>query len=197
MRESFKAALVSYPVTPHPADETEQLPRLSSADRAHLKRWTNDERVEAIWSTISSAVKKNGKMLPMPFFIQEVLGTRDIAKLINRARMQRVRYLQRAAQMEELAKFVQEPLMYGLPLIPTAAKISQMLKDVANTYRDHVAISRNKERGLNWTRQSKPSDVFMKQLTELSSTVYRDSRAGRVSDSSRRNTSMMPRSPGS
>ena len=165
MRESFKAALDAYPTTPHPADETKEPPRLSPADRAHLKRWANDERVEEVWCTISSAIKKNGQMLPARFFIQEVLGARDIAKLINHARMQRVSYLRRAAQMEDLAKFVQKPVMYGLPLFPWAAKLSQMLEDAANTYRDHVAISRNKERGLKWTRKSKPSHVFMRQLS--------------------------------
>ena len=113
MIKSFKAALAAYPTTSHPADSTRKPPRLSPADRAHLKRWADDERADKVWSTINSAAQKRGRVIPDRFFIQEVLGARDIAASINHRRKHRDQYRKYAAQMErnaasEAATYVQK-----------------------------------------------------------------------------------------
>ena len=166
MSESFMAALAAYPTTAHPGDEAKNEPRLSAADRAHLKRWAEDERADKVWSTINSAAKRRGRLLPVRFFIQEILGAREIAKSIDHRKKNRARYLKRAAQMMEVAGFLREPIFYGLPLIPSGPRLARMLDEAARTYRDYVAVSRNEGGGLKWSRQSKPIHVFMRQVSD-------------------------------
>ena len=163
MTRSFKAVLAAYPSFPHPVDGS--LPRLSQADVAHLNRWVNDERVDEIWNVIESAALKRGRVIPDRFFIQEVLGARDIATSINHRRKNRKRYRKHAAQMTEIAKVLRERLPNGLLLIPTGEAIAEMLDEAARAYGDHVAVTRSEDRGLNWTRQSEPTHVFMNLLS--------------------------------
>jgi hypothetical protein len=162
--KSFKAVLTAYRSTPHPYDGS--LPRLSSADVAHLKRWADDERADEVWNAIESAAKEHGKLvLPARFFIQEVLGARDIAKSINHRRNNRERYLKHAARIVEVAKVLRAPLPNGLLLIPTGRELAERLDEATRAYRDYVAVARNEARGMKWTRQSKPVHVFMKLLS--------------------------------
>jgi hypothetical protein len=152
MAGDFVAALVAYPTTPHPSDEAKMIPRLSAADRAHLKRWAEDERAEELWSTINSAALKHGRLLPVRFFIQEILGARDIAKLLDHRKRNRVLYLKRAAQLKEAARFLREPVFHRLPLVPSAPELARKLDEAARTYRDYVAVSRNEGGGIKWGR---------------------------------------------
>ena len=163
MTKSFKAILAAYPSTPHPADGS--LPRLRPADVAHLNRWADDERADEVWNRIDSAAKEHGMLVPARFFIQEVLGARDIATSINHRRKYRERYRKHAAQMVEIAKVLREPLPNRLLLIPTGEELAKRLDEAAETYRDYVAVARNKARGIKWTRQSKPIHVFMSLLS--------------------------------
>lgn len=163
MTESFKDVLAAYPSTPHPADKSS--PRLSRADVAHLERWADDERADEVWNTIKAAAQKRGILLPASFFIQEVLGTRDIATSMNHRRKYRERYRKHAARMAEIAKVLRERLPNGFPLIPTAEELAKRLDEAARAYRDYVAVARNEARGMTWTRQSEPMHVFMKQLS--------------------------------
>jgi hypothetical protein len=163
--KSFKAALAAYPTTSHPADSTRKPPRLSLADRAHLKRWADDERADKVWSTINSAAQKRGQVIPDRFFIQEVLGARDIAESINHRRKHRDQYRKYAAQMERDAKTLRQRLPNGLMLIPNGDELAQKLDDAARTYRDYDAVSRNLPGVIKWTRESRPHHVFISQLS--------------------------------
>ena len=165
MTESFKAALAAYATTSHPADRTGNQPRLSVADRAHLKRWANDVRADEVWNGIKGAAQKRGMLLPARFFIQEVLGTRDISTSINHRRKYRERYRKHAARMAEIAKVLRERLPSGFLLIPTGEELAKRLDEAARVYRDYVAVARNEAGGMKWTRQSEPIHVFMKQLS--------------------------------
>jgi hypothetical protein len=164
MTESFKDVLAAYPSTPHPADKS--LPRLSRTDVAHLERWADDERADEVWNTIKAAVEKRGMLLPVGFFIREVLGTRDIATSLDHRRKYRERYRKHAARMAEIAKVLRERLPNGFLLIPTGEDLAKKLDEAAREYRDYVAVARNVVRGMTWTRQSEPMHVFMKQLSD-------------------------------
>ncbi len=163
--KSFKRALAVYATTSHPADGTSSPPRLSAADRAHLKRWADDERADEVWNTIKGAAKKRGRVIPERFFIQEVLGAREIATSINHRRKYRERYRKHAARMAEIAKVLRERLPNGLLLIPTGEELAKRLDEAARAYRDYVAVARYEDRGLKWTRQSKPPHIFMRLLS--------------------------------
>ena len=68
MTESFKAALVSY---------TEAALGLEPKDRAHLQRWSDDDRADEEWQTIDRAAHKHGLLIPPNVFIREILGRVD------------------------------------------------------------------------------------------------------------------------
>jgi hypothetical protein len=67
--------------------------------------------------------------------------------------------------MVEIAKVLRERLPNGLNLIPTGEELAKGLDEAARAYRDYVAVARNADRGLKWTRQSKPAHVFMSILS--------------------------------
>lgn len=163
MTESFKTVLAEYPRTPHPADGS--LPSLSLTDLAHLKRWGEDERADEVWNTVEHAARSRGMQLPARFFIQEVLGARDIATSINYRRNNRERYRKFAARMEEIANVLRKRLPNRLLLVPTGEELAGRLDEAARTYRDYVTVARNEARGMKWTRESKPSQVFMSLLS--------------------------------
>jgi hypothetical protein len=165
MTKSFNEALAAYATSPHPADVAKGPPRLSAADRAHLKRWANDERADEVWNAIKSAAQKRGRIIPDRFFIQEVLGAREIATSINHRRKYRERYRKHASRMAEIAKVLRERLPNGFLLIPAGEELAEKLDEAARAYRDYVAIARNQDRGLKWTRLSKPTHVFMSLLS--------------------------------
>jgi hypothetical protein len=161
MSKSFKGALTQYAATPHPADKSMNPPRLSRADRAHLERWAADGREDEIWNRISNAAKENGVPLPVRFFIQEVLGARDVASSINHRRNNRELYLKRAARMAEIAKALRTPLPNGFLLVPKGKELAMQLDEAAQTYRAYVAVARKETPGMTWTRMSKPMHVFI------------------------------------
>jgi hypothetical protein len=163
--KSFKGALAAYPTTSHPADSTRKPPRLSPADRAHLKRWADDERADKVWSTINSAAQKRGRVIPDRFFIQEILGARGIAESLNHRRKHRDQYRKYAAQMERDAKTLRQRLPNGITLIPNGDELAQKLDDAARTYRDYAAVSRNLPGVIKWTRESRARHVFISQVS--------------------------------
>jgi len=166
MTKSFERALAAYAATPHPADRTRSPPSLTAADRAHLKRWANDERADEVWNTIKGAARKRGLVIPDRFFIQEVLGAREIAASMIYRRKYRERYRKRAARMAEIAKILRERLPNGFLLIPDGEALAERLDEAARAYSEYVAVARNEDRGLKWTRESKDTHVFMRLLSD-------------------------------
>jgi hypothetical protein len=55
MVKSFKAALLLY---------TEAAPVLEPKDRAHLQRWSDDDRADEEWQTIDRAAHEHGLLIP-------------------------------------------------------------------------------------------------------------------------------------
>jgi len=155
MTESFTAALISYA----------EFAGLSPAHRAHLKRWSDDDRAEEVWNVIDHAAREHGVVLPVRFFIQETPGARDIAQSLHHQRKHRERYRKYAAQMIEIANVLRKPLPNGLLLIPNGVELAGKLDVAAQKYREYVAPSRNVPGVIKWTRESKPSDVFMSQVS--------------------------------
>jgi hypothetical protein len=151
MTDSFAAALTSYA----------ESPSLSLAHRAHVKRWSDDDRAEEVWNVIDRAAQECGRVLPVRFFIQETLGARDVAQSLHHQRKNRERYRKHAAQMMEIANVLRKPLPNGLLLIPNGAELAGKLADAAQKYREYVAPSRNVPGVIKWTRESKPAHVFM------------------------------------
>jgi hypothetical protein len=100
MTDSFAAALTSYA----------ESPSLSLAHRAHVKRWSDDDRAEEVWNVIDRAAQECGRVLPVRFFIQETLGARDVAQSLHHQRKNRERYRKHAAQMMEIANVLRKPL---------------------------------------------------------------------------------------
>ena len=163
MAKSFKAVLAEYPRTPHPVDGS--LPCLSPTDLAHLKRWADDDRADEVWNVINCAVRSGGRLLPERLFIQDILGTRHIATSINHRRNNRERYRKYAAQMEYIARVLRMRQPNQFPLIPTGEELAGRLEEAARIYRNYVAVARNEDRGMKWTRQSKPPQVFISLLS--------------------------------
>ena len=132
-------------------------------------RTLNDGRTtkERIRSGIpsTSAARSRDIELPAGFFIQEVLGARDIATSMNYRQNNRERYRKYAAQMEEIANVLRKRLPNRLPLMPTGEELAGRLEAAARRYRDYVAVARNETRGMNWTRELKPLQVFMSLLS--------------------------------
>jgi len=87
-------------------------PTHTAAFRANdcIERWADDERADEIWNTIKDTAQKRGMLLPARFFIQEVLGTRDIVTSMNHRRKYRERYRKHATRMAEIAKILRERL---------------------------------------------------------------------------------------
>jgi hypothetical protein len=164
--KSFNHVLAAYPGTPHAAGPTNKPPNLSQADRAHLERWADDDRANEIWKTIDGAAKKRGRLLPDRFFIQEVLGARDIATSLFHRRNNRKRYLKFAVQMEEVARVLRRPFPNGLLLMPRAEELARRLDEAAQGYRAYVAVGPKRARGMTWTRQSEPMHVFMRWMSK-------------------------------
>jgi hypothetical protein len=159
----FKAILAEYQRTPHAADGS--LPHLSAPKLAHLKRWAEDERANEVWNSVHRAAMARGLLLPDSVFIQLVLGLRDVATSINHRRNNRERYRKYAARMEEIAKVLRKPLPNHLLLLPTGEELAGKLDEAARAYRAYGAATRNEAGGMNWTRQSKPPQVYMRFLS--------------------------------
>jgi hypothetical protein len=72
MPESIKAALASY----------SKIPGLTREDRAHLQRWSEDDRADEEWQIIDCtyrAVHEHGA-LPRRVFFSEILAIRRVAE---------------------------------------------------------------------------------------------------------------------
>ena len=148
-------------------------PRLTPSDIAHLKRWVDDDRADEVWNTINRAAQEHRTPLPVAFFIQEILGARDIAQSLNHRRKHRERYRKRAAQMVEIAKVLREPLPNGLLLIPSGVELARMLDDAAQRYREYVAASRNLPGVIKWTREFQTGPCFHEPVEQRSERNHR------------------------
>jgi hypothetical protein len=156
MLESFKAALVSY---------TDVL-GLTSENRAHLQRWSDDDRADEEWQTINRAAHAHGLLLPPNVFIQEILAIRRVAEAIACRGKYRNRYHTYAKQMDEVAKFLREPHPAGMPpTLPKSEELARMLEDAARVFRMEVDPSRDVPGVVKVTRESDTPAVFTNQVS--------------------------------
>src|SRR5215470_14290195 len=76
----FKAALIAYA----------QRPGLTTAERAHLLRWAEDDRAEEVRQAIERAAQKNNKLLlSAAYFICQILAIKRVATDMDRLRKDR------------------------------------------------------------------------------------------------------------
>jgi hypothetical protein len=153
----FKAALIEYTGSTH---------GLTSEERAHLKRWSDDDRSDYEWQIIDRAVHEHGLLLPPKTFIREILAIRRVAEAIANRSKYRDRYRTYANKMEEVAKILRKPHPAGMP--PTLLKseeLARMLDDAARSYRKEVEPSRDVPGVVKITRQSGTPAVFMNKVS--------------------------------
>jgi hypothetical protein len=139
----FKAALIAYA----------ERPGLTTADRAYLRRWAEDDRAEEVWKAIERAAQENDKpllLLSPRYFICQILAIRSVAKRMNHLRKDRVRIRKCAEQIERIAEFLLmlDPLLGMRP-------IAQRLREAAAVLPRHVES----------TRESDVPALFMSQVS--------------------------------
>ena len=166
MPKSFRATLAAYGADPKLDGAP---PNLTREDRAHLKRWADDDRADDVWNTINCAchlrefseVYKAWDGFSEWFFIQDVLEQRRLAEsAVNRWKY-RALFRRYAAQMQKTANILRENSPDGHQIIPSSEELALMLEDAAEQYRDYIAASQNVPGEIRWTRKSKPSDIFI------------------------------------
>ena len=156
MTESFKAALISYAKTPG----------LTPEDRAHLQRWSDDDRADEVWQTIDRAAHKHGLLLPRNVFITEILAVRRVAEAIAGRGKYRARSRRYARQMEEVAEFLRKRHPAGMPpTLPRSEELARMLDDAARAFRMEVEPSRDVPGVVKVSRKSDIYDVFTSQVS--------------------------------
>ena len=158
MPESIKAALAAYSKTPG----------LTREDRAHLQRWSEDERADEEWQIIDCtyrAVHEHGA-LPRRVFFSEILAIRRVAEGIAARGKYRDRYRKYANQMEQTARFLRKPHPAGMPpTLPQSEELARMLDAAASALRMEVEQSRGVPGTVKATRQSNTPAIFMNQLS--------------------------------
>ena len=159
MPESIKAALAAYSKTPG----------LTREDRAHLQRWSEDDRADEEWQIIDCAYRaahEHGLPLPRSVFISEILAIRRVAEGIASRGKYRDRYRKYAKQMEETARFLRKPHPAGMPpTLPQSEELARMLDAAASALRMEVEQSRGVPGTVKATRQSNTPAIFMNQLS--------------------------------
>ena len=104
----------------------------TSEDRAHLQRWSDDDRADEEWQTIDRFAQEHRLLLPPNVFITEILATRRVAKAIACRGKYRDLYHAYAKQMDEVAQFLREPHPAGMPpTLPESEELARMLEDAA------------------------------------------------------------------
>jgi hypothetical protein len=107
---SFKRALANFKTE---IDRIEpEAGKLDSDDKNHLKRWREDYRAEQVWQKVQRLAWGPAESYdPLDGFIASILAARRMAEAIpianrmrERHRNRSVRHLERARQLEELAK---------------------------------------------------------------------------------------------
>ena len=152
----FKAALVSYA----------EAPDLTPEDRAHLQRWSDDDRADEGWQIIDRWAHEHGLLLPPNVFINEILAIRRVAEAIACRGKYRDRYRTHANQMEEIANFLREPHPAGMPsTLPRSQELARMLDDAARAFRMEVEPSRDVPGVVKVSRKSDIYDVFTSQVS--------------------------------
>jgi hypothetical protein len=154
-RESFNAVLGEY----------KKSSASGSDDRAHLQRWTNDDRAEQVWDKIQCAVRGNKLWLPPKIFITDILAARRVAIATGHRGELRERYRNATDEMERVAKFLRKPHPYGMPGYPQSTKLARMLDEAASYFRTIVEPSRNVPGVLKFGRQSQPHMIFISMVS--------------------------------
>jgi hypothetical protein len=154
-REPFKAVL----------REEYEKSSPSSYDRAHLRRWADDDRADEVWHKIERAAYNNKVWIPAKYFISGILAARRVAMAIGHRGKWRERYRNAADDMERVAKFLRHPHPYGMPSYPSGTKLAEMLDGAASYFRKQVEPSRNVPGVLKFTRESKPHMIFVSMVS--------------------------------
>jgi hypothetical protein len=152
--KSFKAVLRSF----------EESSDLGSDNRAHIRRWADDNRAEELWNKIKRAAQKNNLLLPAKYFIQEILAARRVAMGIGHRGKLRESYRNAADDMERVAKFLRQPHPYGMPAYPTGTELARKLDDAASYHRKVVEPTRDIPGVLQFSRKSRPHMIFMNMV---------------------------------
>jgi hypothetical protein len=157
MVKSFKAALLLY---------TEAAPVLEPKDRAHLQRWSDDDRADEEWQTIDRAAHEHGLLIPPNVFIREILAIRRVTEAIACRGKYRDRYRTYAEKMHEVAQFLREPHPAGMPpTLPESEELARMLENAAGVFRMEVDPSRDVPGVVKVTRESDTPAVFTNQVS--------------------------------
>jgi hypothetical protein len=147
MVKSFKAALLLY---------TEAAPVLEPKDRAHLQRWSDDDRADEEWQTIDRAAHEHGLLIPPNVFIREILAIRRVTEAIACRGKYRDRYRAYAEKMHEV----------GMPpTLPESEELARMLENAAGVFRMEVDPSRDVPGVVKVTRESDTPAVFTNQVS--------------------------------
>jgi hypothetical protein len=139
----------------------EESSALGSDDRAHVRRWADDDRAEELWNKIKRAAQKNNLWLPAKYFIQEILAARRVAMRIGHRGKLRERYRNATDDMERVARFLRQPHPYSMY---TTGELARMLDDAASYFRKAVEPTRDIPGVLQFSRKSKPYMVFMSMV---------------------------------
>jgi hypothetical protein len=134
---SFRSALARFNT------ERAEFGELTSAQRDHLARWADDDRAERFWKKIQSlAWGPIGSYDPLDGFIAHILVAKSMADmvqlsefLIERHRERSARHLERACQLEALAKAWMEISGSNHPNAELALKRAKQHEEEAKAWR--------------------------------------------------------------
>jgi hypothetical protein len=143
-----------------------QDPGLTSEDRAHLQRWSDDDRADEAWQSIDRAAVEHELLVPPNVFIREILAARHVAEAIACRGKYRDRYRKHAKKMEEIARFLREPHPAGMPpTFPRREDLARELDAAAKAHRMEVEPSRDVRGVVKTTRKSDTSAIFTSQVS--------------------------------
>ena len=157
MPESFKAALVSYT----------EMPGLTSEDRAHLQRWSDDDRADEEWQTIDRAAQEHGLLLPPNVFITGDIGDKACRRS-HRLPREIPRPLPRVCESRctrSLSSCASRIRPACLQHLPEGEELARMLEDAARVFRMEVDPSRDVPGVVKVTRESDTPAVFTNQVS--------------------------------
>lgn len=138
---SFKSALARFA-----AECSEIAPKvgeLDAADRAHLARWADDDRAERIWQKVQKlAWGPVGSYEPLDGFVVIALAARRLAEsaeffdeLVEREKKRRARHLERAVQLDALAKIWRDNAAIDHPKAVLALDRAKLYEEEAQVWR--------------------------------------------------------------
>jgi hypothetical protein len=138
---TFKSALAQFEA--ECAKVAPKVGEVDTADQAHLARWADDDRAERIWKKIEKlAWAPTGSYEPLHGFIVSVLAARQMAesagaadRMVERHKERRARHLERALQLEGLAKIWRDTAASDHPNVALALARAKAHEQEARAWR--------------------------------------------------------------